>query len=110
MAGSFMSNIASTAAGVAIGRGIDRALFGGGSGSAPMPEEIPADEPNAFSEFSDDQGQIPDAVCSREVLEFKKCLDRTNHQVAECQWNLEILTACQQQAAQNNGFADAPRL
>lgn len=118
-AGGFMANIASTAAGVAIGRGLDRALFGGGSagGAAEAPDVDnlgPTDNvdigDSSYSSYAT-EAPIPDSICSREVLEFKKCLDRSNHHISECQWNLDLLQACQAQAqAMDRGFADAPRL
>lgn len=110
-----MANIASTAAGVAIGRGIDRALFGGGGSGAAATEASPDDhlETSASAQQSSSfaaDGAIPESVCSREILEFRKCLDRSNHQLSECQWNLDLLKACQEQAqAMGTGFADAPR-
>lgn len=108
-----MANVASTGLGVAAGRAIDRTLFGGGgSGPAPSPEEVGAEGAPAYgaSEFAaGPEDHIEDSVCAREALEFKKCMERSSNDVASCQWNIDILAACQQQQAQL-GFADAGRL
>lgn len=94
-----MSNIASTGLGVMAGRALDRTFFGGGS-AAPAPEEIGTDAPQSFdapSPYSAAPEEFSDSVCAREALEFKKCMDRTQSDVASCQWNIDILAACQRQ-------------
>lgn len=105
-----MANVAATGLGVAAGRAIDRTLFGG-SGAAPPPEEIGAEGASAYDapEFVAPDEMIEESVCAREALEFKKCMERSSNNVASCQWNIDILAACQQQQAQL-GFADAGRL
>lgn len=106
-----MANVAATGLGVAAGRAIDRTLFGGSS-DAPPPEEIGAEGAPAYgaSEFSAAPDEmIEESVCAREAQEFKKCMERSSNNVASCQWNIDILAACQQQQAQL-GFADAGRL
>lgn len=108
--GGFMSNVASTGLGVMAGRALDRTFFGGGSGggSEPAPAEGSEYEmaPDAYGA---DSFEAPDeAVCAREVLEFKKCLQRTGTDMQACQWNYDILLACQKNQAQT-GFADAGR-
>lgn len=105
-----MANVASTGLGVMAGRAMDRTFFGGGS--QPPAEELPQEgaAPQAFdSEFAAPSEEITPSVCAREALEFKKCMERTGSDVASCQWNLDILAACQQQQPQS-GFADAGRL
>ncbi len=102
-----MANVASTAAGVAAGRAIDRAFFGGGGGAAPAPAEgeyaaAPIDD------YGTTDTQIDEGVCAREIFEFKKCLERTGSDITACQWNMDILTQCQQQQA-SAGFAEAGR-
>lgn len=108
-----MGNVASTGLGVMAGRAMDRALFGGGSAAAPA-EDIPADSAqaceNAPSPYSAaPEEQISESACAREALEFKKCMERSQSDVASCQWNIDILAACQRQQ-QELGFADAGRL
>ncbi|KAI0563031.1 hypothetical protein FGB62_47g016 [Gracilaria domingensis] len=106
--GGFMASVASTGLGVMAGRAMDRALFGG-SGSAPEPvaEPMSAASPAPY-EYSAEE-QLPETVCAREVLEFKKCMERSGSDVAACQWNIDVLAACQRQQ-QELGFADAGRL
>lgn len=98
-----MSNVASTGLGVMAGRAMDRAFFGGG-------DRAPQEVPEGYDEQQQQQQQeyVEPSVCAREVEEFKKCLERTGTDMQACKWNLDILTACQQQY-QQNGFADAPR-
>jgi hypothetical protein len=109
MASSMMQSIASTAAGVAIGRGIDRALFGGGGGHGPegvAGEEAPEYAP--VSEFADEEVDAPESVCSREFAEFQKCMARSNN-VSACDFNFQMLASCQAAQAPQTGFADAGR-
>lgn len=103
--GGFMANVASTGLGVMAGRAMDRTFFGGGNAPAPEEELPPQDSNNEFAVNSD---EIPPSVCAREAIEFKKCMDRTASDVTACQWNLDILAACQQQEKQT-GFAEAGR-
>lgn len=104
-----MANVASTGLGVMAGRAMDRAFFGG-PGGQPAPEEaeqplesVPSPE---FSSLGEEQ--VSDSVCAREALEFKKCMERTSSDIAACQWNIDILAACQRHQ-QETGFADAGR-
>lgn len=108
--GGFMANVASTGLGVMAGRAMDRAFFGGGSAQA-APEEVPPQEYEepTYNEYAANGQEITPSVCAREALEFKKCMEKTSSDVAACQWNLDVLAACQQQQ-QQTGFADAGRL
>lgn len=102
-----MANVASTGLGVAVGRGIDRALFGGGSGDsaqAPAGGEYAA----PMDDYGAGDTQIDEGVCAREIFEFKKCLERTGSDITACKWNMDILTQCQEQQA-SLGFAEAGR-
>lgn len=105
-----MSNIASTGLGVMAGRAMDRTFFGGGS-SAPQEYE----GENVAPTYESSEGysvqpaeMIEESVCTREAMEFKKCMERNTNSVSACQWNIDILAACQQQQ-QQLGFADAGR-
>lgn len=109
-----MANVASTGLGVMAGRAMDRALFGGGA-AAPAPEEVPADGTQAFdaapSPYSvAPEEQLSDSTCAREALEFKKCMERSQSDIGACQWNIDILAACQRRQQEQLGFADAGRL
>ena len=103
--GGFMANVASTGLGVMAGRAMDRAFFGGSGESAPPAEAVATDQPYEYADES-----VPETVCAREAMEFQKCMQRTSSNVTECQWNIDILAACQRQHQENNGFADAARL
>lgn len=109
--GGFMANVASTGLGVMAGRAMDRAFFGGGSSAAPEQgaEALPPAMDDAQGYDSSPAEMIEESVCAREALEFKKCMERNSSNVAACQWNIDILAACQQQQ-QQLGFADAGRL
>lgn len=108
-----MANVASTGLGVMAGRAMDRTFFGGSSSAAPAEGDSEA-APAQYEEYqvAADQGladpSLSDSVCAREVMEFKKCMERTSSDVTACQWNIDILAACQRQQ-QDLGFANAGR-
>lgn len=108
-----MANVASTGMGVMAGRAMDRAFFGGGSSS---PQEYEGEDVAPTYESSEGYSvqpgeMIEENVCAREAMEFKKCMERSSNSVSACQWNIDILAACQrqQQEQQQLGFADAGR-
>ena len=103
-----MANVASTGLGVMAGRAMDRAFFGGGAAAAPPAEGAEAPAPDAAWDYDaqSQTEQIPDSVCAREALEFKKCMERTGSNVGECQWNFDLLASCQRQQQEEA----APRL
>lgn len=74
-----------------------------------MEGEAPPAYVNEFSAAPPMPEEQQLSVCAREVLEFKKCMDKSGSDIASCQWNLDVLAACQQQQ-QQSGFADAGRL
>ncbi|KAK8204729.1 hypothetical protein IWZ01DRAFT_74667 [Phyllosticta capitalensis] len=85
--------MASTAAGVAVGSSIGHAIggfFGGGS-SAPA-EAAPQQSAAASSEY-----QAP-KVCENDINSFKQCMDQNEGSLTICGWYLEQLKACQQAA------------
>lgn len=105
-----MSNVASTGLGVMAGRALDRTFFGGSGAAAAPAGEAPAPVPEGSYEFAAAEGAepVPDSVCAREALEFKKCMQRTGSNVGECQWNFDLLSSCQRQQ-HDLGFAEAGR-
>lgn len=113
--GGFMANVASTGLGVMAGRAMDRAFFGGSGSSAEPVEEAPAgvsssDDSISYSkDYTLDSDETALSVCAREALEFKKCMDQNSSNVGSCQWNLNLLAACQQREEEQRGFADAGR-
>ncbi|KAF2103955.1 hypothetical protein NA57DRAFT_70167 [Rhizodiscina lignyota] len=88
--------MASTAAGVAVGSTIGHALgglFSGGS-SAPA-EQAQADAATAQSSSY----QAPRA-CENDVNAFRKCMDDNQGSLTICGWYLDQLKACQAAASQ----------
>lgn len=107
-----MSQVASTAAGVAIGRGIDRAFFGGGGGAGgaePEPQEFDAaaaaSPAGGVSSFGA-EGPAGGAACSRFMEDFKACMESSGYDAATCKWPMELLANCQ---AEQAGLAEANR-
>lgn len=94
--------------GVMAGRALDRAFFG--SGGAPAADAIEGDgsPDQGYYGMQEQDAQIEQGVCAREVLEFQKCLERTGTNMDACKWNMDLLTACQRQFEDGNqGFASA---
>lgn len=108
--------MASTAAGVAVGSSIGHAIgsfFGGGS-SAAYPEQQqsyqqPQQESNAYAQpmdgsFYNSQSQSFQqqnaGPCAGDVKNFTNCMDQNQGNLTICGWYLEQLKACQQAARQ----------
>lgn len=96
------AQMASTAAGVAVGSTIGHTLgagitgmFGGGS-SAPA-EAAPA--PVAAAAPAQVQQQQATGACEADARAFTKCLDENNGNMQICDWYLQALKACQQAAS-----------
>ncbi|KAG5996439.1 hypothetical protein E4U43_002851 [Claviceps pusilla] len=87
--------MASTAAGVAIGSSVGHAigsLFSGGSSEpAPQPVQAQASQP---------QQQQQGNNCQGVTQQFTKCLDDNGGNMQVCNWYLEQLKACQAAASQ----------
>ncbi|KAF5970082.1 hypothetical protein FCOIX_10615 [Fusarium coicis] len=86
--------MASTAAGVAIGSSVGHAiggLFSGGSSEAAAPVQTQA----APQEQSWNQNN-----CAGVAQNFTKCMDENNGNMQICNWYLEQLKACQAAAGQ----------
>ncbi|KAL7268178.1 hypothetical protein RUND412_009209 [Rhizina undulata] len=94
--------MASTAAGVAVGSTVGHmmgagisGLFGGGSSTAAEPAA--ATQPvqsAATNSWGDSQG----VSCEADAKNFTKCLDENNGNMQICSWYLEQLKACQNMA------------
>ncbi|GAW27423.1 putative CHCH domain-containing protein [Rosellinia necatrix] len=92
--------MASTAAGVAVGSTIGHAvsgLFSGGGSSA----QAEAAAPQQVTAAAQGQGQNQfSSNCAGAAESFTKCMDDNNGNMQICNWYLEQLKACQQAAKQ----------
>ncbi|KAM0718122.1 hypothetical protein Q7P37_006454 [Cladosporium fusiforme] len=94
--------MASTAAGVAVGSSIGHAVggwFSGGSSDAPA---APVDQP--LAQTADGQTAMnsqyqPPAVCAQDVSNFRSCMDQNQGDLTICGWYLDQLKACQSAAS-----------
>ncbi|PWY82253.1 hypothetical protein BO70DRAFT_362174 [Aspergillus heteromorphus CBS 117.55] len=105
--------MASTAAGVAVGSSIGHAIggmfFGGGGGSSSAPAEPQAAPAPPVESQSMDNGlwagnatnsswEAP--ACQTDALNFRKCMDENQGSMSICGWYLDQLKACQAAAKQ----------
>ncbi|KAK3693793.1 Sas10/Utp3/C1D family-domain-containing protein [Podospora appendiculata] len=93
-----MAQMASTAAGVAIGSSVGHAIgnFFGGSSSAPA-------EPQQGAVATQDQSSSNSSWgnnCQGATTQFTKCMDDNGGNMQICGWYLEQLKACQSAASQ----------
>ncbi|KAH8907932.1 hypothetical protein BR93DRAFT_926957 [Coniochaeta sp. PMI_546] len=101
MGGGMLGNIASTAAGVAIGSTIGHAvsgLFGGSSSSEPLPADAAQNNVQANSQNANSQSWGNN--CAGATQQFTKCMDEQGGNMQICGWYLEQLKACQAAASQ----------
>ncbi|KAI4248426.1 MAG: hypothetical protein L6R40_000985 [Gallowayella cf. fulva] len=96
--------MASTAAGVAVGSSIGHAIggfFGGGSSTAAA-ETQQAD--NSVASQANDTGYQDNGwgprSCEVDAKSFTKCLDENGGNMQTCSWYLDQLKACQSAASQ----------
>ncbi|BGO94007.1 hypothetical protein NBRC10512_003640 [Rhodotorula toruloides] len=89
--------MASTAAGVAVGstvgHGLSSMLFGGGGSSAP------AEAPAAPVEQQTYQQARMGGACEVQAKDFVSCLNATGNDTQSCQYYLDMLKQCQAAAA-----------
>ncbi|KAK3996495.1 hypothetical protein QBC44DRAFT_403628 [Cladorrhinum sp. PSN332] len=95
-----LGQMASTAAGVAIGSSIGHmvgngisSMFGGGSSSEPAPEA-------ATQAQAAPQNSAWGNNCAGATTNFTKCMDENGGNMQICGWYLEQLKACQAAASQ----------
>ncbi|PWN89399.1 hypothetical protein FA10DRAFT_287277 [Acaromyces ingoldii] len=90
--------MASTAAGVAVGSSVGHGLsnmFFGGGGSSQEPAPAPdASVSNAGYGSPSNPGQ-PGMSCEVQSKDFLRCLDATNNDMNSCAFYLDQLKACQ---------------
>ncbi|KAJ5119670.1 hypothetical protein N7448_010339 [Penicillium atrosanguineum] len=96
--------MASTAAGVAIGSSVGHAIggfFSGGGSSAPAePQQAAAAQPmdNDLWQSSANQSQYENPACANDARNFRNCMDENQGQISICGWYLDQLKACQSAA------------
>ncbi|KAI0854936.1 hypothetical protein F4860DRAFT_497877 [Xylaria cubensis] len=88
--------MASTAAGVAVGSSIGHAIGGFFGGGSSAPAEAAPQQTNAAD---NNQNQFNNN-CAGAAESFTKCMDDNNGNMQICNWYLEQLKACQQAAKQ----------
>ncbi|KAI7882767.1 hypothetical protein K492DRAFT_57403 [Lichtheimia hyalospora FSU 10163] len=96
--------MASTAAGVAVGSAVGHTLangvsgmFGGGSQQETAPDQ--SYQQQAPQQQYQQQQQQP-LSCDENAKALTKCLSDNNNDVSACQWYLDALKACQQMSSQ----------
>jgi hypothetical protein len=93
--------MASTAAGVAIGSSVGHAiggLFSGGGSSAPAePQQAaPAQSMDqGLWQGSANQAQYENPACANDARSFRTCMDENQGNISICGWYLDQLKACQ---------------
>ncbi|KAJ2843057.1 hypothetical protein GGI22_007343 [Coemansia erecta] len=95
-----LAQVATTAAGVAIGSAAGRtladaasSLFGGGSSESaaqPQPQQM---QPAAYDQSTG--FQQPARNCDVDAKSFTRCLESTNNDMTACQYYLDALKSCQ---------------
>ncbi|ODV58532.1 Mix17p ASCRUDRAFT_39195 [Ascoidea rubescens DSM 1968] len=94
------AQMASTAAGVAVGSSVGHVIGAGisglfgGSSSAPAAEPQQAAPLTSFSNSSPYESESNKA-CDTDARSFTKCLDENNGNMQICDWYLQQLKACQ---------------
>ncbi|KAG0205160.1 hypothetical protein BGX33_008060 [Mortierella sp. NVP41] len=98
--------MASTAAGVAVGHSIGNAVTSAfGMGSSSHQQQIPETQPRQAQQTAygnQPTNPSPAASCDENAKAFTRCLDATNNDMSVCQFYLEQLKACQAFAAQQH--------
>ncbi|KAJ3043025.1 hypothetical protein HDV00_005932 [Rhizophlyctis rosea] len=102
------AQMATTAAGVAVGSAVGHTLgagltgmFGGGSSHAPAPAESAAPQVQQYQQ-PQQQEQFGGA-CEPDQKAFLRCLDANQNDISACQFYLDMLKQCQ--SAQRTTFA-----
>ncbi|KAF2856495.1 hypothetical protein T440DRAFT_503214 [Plenodomus tracheiphilus IPT5] len=97
--------MASTAAGVAVGSSIGHAVGGWFSGGSSAPAEASPQNTDFAAQHQDpsastSQMQQASGPCANDVNTFRKCMDENQGSLTICGWYLDQLKACQQAAGQ----------
>jgi len=96
--------IASTAAGVAVGSSIGHAiggLFSGGSSNPPAEtQQAPPPQTQSMNNSLYQSNAWANPACETDVRNFRKCMDDNKGDLSICGWYLDQLKACQAAARQ----------
>ncbi|KAH7079359.1 hypothetical protein BKA63DRAFT_508257 [Paraphoma chrysanthemicola] len=93
--------MASTAAGVAVGSSIGHAVGGWFSGGSSAPAEGAAPQSTDFAQQHQNTTQMESTgACATDVNNFRKCMDENQGSLTICGWYLDQLKACQAAAGQ----------
>ncbi|KAF7867182.1 hypothetical protein EAF04_005266 [Stromatinia cepivora] len=92
-----IGQVASTAAGVAIGSSLGHAITGFFGGGSSAPE---AAQDNAVATQTQEKNQFGEPNCGFQVKSFTNCMDENQGNMSICNWYLEQLKACQNTASQ----------
>ncbi|KAI8066295.1 uncharacterized protein B0P05DRAFT_589884 [Gilbertella persicaria] len=99
------AQMATTAAGVAVGSAVGHTLANGvssifsGSSSEPEQPQQPQ-QPQYQPQQYQQQYQAPQGnACEADAKAFTSCLEANNNDFGACQWYLEALKSCQQMAS-----------
>ncbi|KAF2034497.1 hypothetical protein EK21DRAFT_108112 [Setomelanomma holmii] len=92
--------MASTAAGVAVGSSIGHAVGGWFSGGSSAPADA-APQNTDFAQQHQGTAQMQQSgACATDVNNFRKCMDENQGSLTICGWYLDQLKACQAAAGQ----------
>ncbi|ESZ89631.1 hypothetical protein SBOR_9980 [Sclerotinia borealis F-4128] len=92
-----LGQVASTAAGVAIGSSLGHAITGFFGGGSSAPE---AAQDNAVASQTQEKNQFGEPNCGFQVKSFTNCMDENQGNMSICNWYLEQMKACQSTASQ----------
>ncbi|KAI9486091.1 MAG: hypothetical protein EXX96DRAFT_613928 [Benjaminiella poitrasii] len=99
------AQMATTAAGVAVGSAVGHTLangvssiFSGGSSSSSSSEPVATEQQPQQQAFQPMTGGGGNA-CEADARAFTQCLETNNNDMNACQWYLEALKSCQRMAA-----------
>ncbi|KAF7729260.1 Coiled-coil-helix-coiled-coil-helix domain-containing protein 2 [Apophysomyces ossiformis] len=94
------AQMASTAAGVAVGSAVGHTMANGISsmfgGSAQPADQIQEQPQQAYQQQNT---MTANNSCEADAKAFTKCLEQSNNDISACQFYLEALKSCQQMAA-----------
>ncbi|KAI8073617.1 hypothetical protein BDF21DRAFT_423906 [Thamnidium elegans] len=102
------AQMATTAAGVAVGSAVGHtlangvsSLFGGSSSEPEQQQQQQAPPQQQYQQPQYQQFQAAPAAnaCEADAKAFTNCLETNNNDFGSCQWYLEALKSCQQMSA-----------